>query len=290
MMDAIGVRSTFALPLLARGRVFGTIQLATSAPGRRYGPEDISLAQELAARAAVAIDNTRLFHEAQEAIQLREEFLTLASHELNTPLASLRLSVNALTDTPAPTPEAARSLLGVVDRQSGRLAALVAEILDLSRVQLGTLHLGVASVNLGRVVREAANAMRDQIDRARCPLQLDLQDQVLGRWNVWALDRIVTNLLSNALKFGPGKPVVVTLRSDASTATVTVRDQGIGIPPVELPRVFDRFTRAVSSSHYGGLGLGLYVARELVKELSGSISVESVPGEGSTFNVQLPCT
>ncbi len=258
-------------------------------PERRYGPKDLALAEELARRAALAIDNARLYQAAQEAVRLRDEFLSIASHELNTPIATLRLSVEPLAPDilrcrarPSPgcwpasaaRPSGYRSWSGRCWRWPASRRAIV--------------HPQRETIDLGALIRDVTTRLADSLARARCPLTLDLDAAVVGQWDRGALERVLESLLSNASKFGSGKPIQVTLRSAPASARFTVRDEGIGIESGQLPRIFDRFARGVPATHYGGLGLGLYIARALVLSLSGTITVDSSPGQGASFTVTLP--
>jgi signal transduction histidine kinase len=289
LLRAIGVRSVLAVPLVARGRALGAITAAFASSGRRYQPADVALAQELARRAAIAVDNARLYHQAQEAIRLRDEFLTVASHELNTPVTSLRLSLSPfLNGEPLPPPATVSRLLAIVDRQSERLASLVGEMLDVARVQAGSLPIRPQKVDLTALVRQTTTRLKGSLAQARCPLSLALEDAVVGRWDPAGLEQVITNLVGNALKFGAGKPIEVTLRRGELAATLAIADHGLGIERDQMGRIFDRFARAVSAEHYGGLGLGLFIAREIVTGLGGTIGVESAPGAGATFTVTLP--
>ena len=287
-VQALGARSVVAVPLVARGRALGAITLGIAFSSRRYDAADVALAQELARRAAIAIDNARLYQDAQEAVRLRDEFLTVASHELNTPITTLRLSVGSMTDDTRLPDQAIPGMLANVDRQTERLSRLVGEMLDVARIQAGELQPRLEPVDLGALIRDVTARLSESLARARCPLTLDLEASVVGRWDRSALDRVLTNMLSNAIKFGPGKPIEVTLRTEPGSARLTVRDHGIGIDPVQLPRIFERFARGGVGHHYGGLGLGLYIAREMVQSLGGTITVDSTPGQGATFTVALP--
>src|SRR5262249_4353854 len=160
------------VPLIVRGRTIGAITLASAAPGRRYSPEDLALANEIARRAAIAIDHARLYRDAQEAIQLRDEFLSVASHELSTPITSLQLSVQAVESGLTATPEMLRKSLALVGRQVRRLARLVDEILGVSRVAGGRRELELEDVDLTAVVRVVAERFTDDLHRATCALSL----------------------------------------------------------------------------------------------------------------------
>lgn len=288
MLSALGTGSALAVPLTARGRTLGAITLISGTRGR-FGQADLALAQELARRAALAIDNARLFQESQRAIRLRDEFLSIASHELYTPITSMHLAVQSLSRrrTPASLEDYA-SVVGTFDRQIGRLTSLVRDLLDVSHIEAGRLPLRLEPVDLGQLVHEVAERLEVQLASAGSQLTIRAPAEVVGRWDRSRVDQVVTNLLGNALKFGAGQPIEVVVEARASTARLAVRDHGIGIPPERRPGLFERFERAVSIEHYGGLGLGLYIVRGIVKALGGTVAVDSVPGEGSTFTVEIP--
>ena len=241
-------------------------------------------------------DRERLLTELREAVRLRDEFLSVASHELKTPLTPLALRLQLLRQEVERELETARvprlrGHLEAADRQVRRLTLLVDSLLDATRITSGRLTLRQEDdVNLAAIVREVVASFETQAVRAHCPLELDVPGRVLGRWDVMRLEQVVTNLLSNALKFGAGCPVLVHLREQDGMARLTVSDAGIGMDAEMHARLFGRFERGVSERHYGGLGLGLFISREIVRALGGHIHVESAPGQGATFTVELPCT
>ncbi|XXX79566.1 AAA family ATPase [Sorangium sp. So ce134] len=292
--DQLGVRSFLRVPLLARDRYFGVMTLLATAPERRYGPADLQLAEELGRRAALVLDSARLYTEAQEAIQRRDDFLVVASHELKTPLTSLQMQVQAvervlrsrsLADVP---PERFERMFQILGRQTLRLGRLIDELLDVTRLNAGRLTLARAPVDLTALAREVVERMRPQLTESCCRTQLDLEAPVVGCWDPSRVEQVVINLLSNAMKYGAGKPIFVGVRRQADRALVVVRDQGIGIAEADQGRIFERFERAVSVRNFGGLGLGLYIVRSIVMSHGGSIRVESSPGAGATFVVELP--
>jgi signal transduction histidine kinase len=264
--------------------------LVSAVPFPTDGPPALELAQELARRAAVAIDNARLYREAQEAIRLRDEFLSIASHELNTPLATLRLLVEGLeTQDMAANPELLSRSMRVLSRQTRRLVGLVAELLNVTRISAGPLHLQLERVDLAGVVHDVVERFSQELSRAHCKVSVRAPSSVVGRWDRNRLEQVLTNLLSNAIKFGAGHPIQIVVEGTAAgMARLTVTDQGIGIPPDQLTRIFGRFSRAVSPTHYGGLGLGLYIVSQIVHAFGGSVQVNSHEGLGSTFTVELP--
>jgi signal transduction histidine kinase/type II secretory pathway pseudopilin PulG len=244
----------------------------------------------LEALQASQAERDRLLVQAQEAVRSRDEFLSVAAHELRTPLTSLKLQhellVRRLGD--GVPPEAVRQLSGA-QRQVGRLAQLVESLLDVSRISAGRLLLAPTDVELGSLVGEVLERMHEVLARAGCAVALEVEGRVEGRWDAQRLEQVVVNLLGNAAKYGAGRPVVVRVgRTADGQARLTVRDEGIGMTPEVLARIFERFERGVSERHYGGLGLGLFITRELVDAMGGSVTAESVPGRGSTFTVTLP--
>jgi predicted ATPase/signal transduction histidine kinase len=278
------------LPLWAHGRFLGAMTLGSRAPGRRFEAPAVAVAEELARRAALAIDNARLYREAREAIRLRDEFLSVASHELNTPIASLRL-VSQSFERMEGVPSAAElsKLVNIISRQSNRLASLVGDILDVGQIPAGNFTLRREPVELTALVRETVEQARGEIDRTRSRLVLKAGEELVGYWDRARIQKAIGNLLSNAIKFGPGKDIeVVVAGYGHGWARLIVEDHGLGIPPERLPHIFGRFERAVSAMHYGGLGLGLYIVRAVVEAHGGRVDVTSAPGEGAKFTVDLP--
>ncbi|WP_257463476.1 sensor histidine kinase [Archangium lipolyticum] len=238
-------------------------------------------------------ERERLLAELQEAVRLRDEFLSVASHELNTPLTPLSLRLQALaktveTDPDSPLAERVRKEVDMMRRQVKRLSDLVNDLLDVSRISTGRMKLQVEEVDLSEVAREVVARFIPEAERAGSGLELHLEGPVVGRWDRLRLEQVLTNLLSNAIKYGAGKPIHIHVQRSDGLARLLVRDEGIGIKPEALGRIFNRFERAVSERHYGGLGLGLYVTRQIVEAMGGTVKAESTPGQGATFTVELP--
>lgn len=294
VLEELGVRSLLIVPLTARGKRLGAISLAYGPSGRHYKAADLALAEDLAIRAALAVDNARLYLRTQEAVRARDEFLSIASHELRTPVTSLQLAAQGLLrlsksgSLAQVPPEFLASSLETTVRQSARMAALIDRLLDVSRIQAGRLELQIEDVDLSSVAREIVAQTAAEAQRAGCTVALRSGGPVVGRWDRARLEQVVANLLSNAFKYGAGKPIELEIAMEPDRARLTVRDQGIGIPPERLAKIFERFERAVSARNYSGLGLGLYIVRRVLEALGGSIRVLSQQGLGSTFVVELP--
>lgn len=290
VVTALGHASSLCVPLVTHGPPIGALVLVRTSPERVFQPDHLTFAGDLATRIAMALDNARLYRQAREAIRVRDEFLSVASHELNTPLATLTLQLeDALVDRPGGSaPDQRRLDVERVRRQLGRLSHLVANLLDISRVTAKRLQLEVSSVDLAATTREVVEHLAPELTRAGCPVRVHAPAPVVGRWDAMRVAQVVTNLLSNACKYGAGKPIDVAVEAQGPRARLTVRDEGIGIPLVDQERIFECFERAVSPRNYGGLGLGLYITRQVIEAHGGTIGVTSEPGNGSTFVVELP--
>jgi signal transduction histidine kinase len=188
-----------------------------------------------------------------------------------------------------PQPAKAVARLEVASRQVQHLTALVEGLLDFSNSSLGQPTLSLHELELVAMVQRVIARHQHQADAAGCSLQLVAGRAVTGTWDGPRLEQVFTNLITNSLSFGAGHPIEVTITDADDSARIAVRDHGIGIPASDLGRVFAKFERAVSSKHFGGLGLGLYVARQIVEAHGGTIDVASIVGEGATFAVNLPC-
>ncbi len=248
-----------------------------------------SISKMMGERMAAEERIRHLYHEAQRAVRLRDEFLLVASHELRTPVTSLRLSLQALQRGELLGQLAMSRSVGIAARQGERLNRLVEDLLDVSRIETGRFPLDIGDVELRAVARDVVERFEADLDRAGCEVAIRGDAAVTGRWDRSRIDQVVTNLLSNAIKFGAGKPIEILLGQQAGTARLTVRDQGIGIDQAEQVHIFERFARAVSTLNYGGLGLGLYISRCVLEAHGGRIRVESQPEAGSSFTIELPC-
>jgi signal transduction histidine kinase len=286
---ALGLASAMVVPIAGHGAVLGAIALGAS--DRRYAPEDVAAAEEIGLRTGTAIENARLYLQAQQAIGVRDQFLAIASHELKTPLTALMLVVDAaeraLERSPAPS-ERMRANVAALSRQGQRLTKLVSNLLDVTRIRAGLFHVSVEPMDLCAVVREVAARHEPEAARAGCALEVVTGDAITAAWDPGRVDQVVGNLLSNALKYGAGKPVSLVTEVDGDVARLSVTDHGIGIAPEDHERIFQRFERAVPDGGPEGMGLGLWITREIVVRLGGSIRVESAPGAGARFIVELP--
>jgi PAS domain S-box-containing protein len=290
-----GFTAAILEPLVVRGRPLGVISFVTARPGRQYGPKDVNLAQELAQRCALAIENARLYGEAQSAIGLRDDFFSVASHELKTPVAALMAYTQFLLKraerqrglSPAQMSEA----LEEVHWQSDRIARLVAQLLDTSRLDAGKLAVDPELTEVAALVQAAVHTVR--ANSQQHTITVNAQPETWAMVDPLRLEQVITNLVDNAIKYSPnGGPIDVDLlRPDAATMCLVVTDHGIGIPPEHRPHIFDRFYQAHAGQHFAGvagMGLGLYISRRIVEMHAGSIQIDSPAGGGTRVTVTLP--
>lgn len=267
-----------------------------SHPLRRTGEEAcqgvVTTFTDITDRRQADARRLRLYEETKDALRSREEFLAIAAHELRTPLTALQLHLQGLLRTAAAEGalklEQLKTKLKLATRQTDRLNTLVGVLLDVSRITSGRLELSPERVNLGQLVQEVVTRNAEELARAGCTVSCALRPDVEGQWDPMRVEQVITNLLSNAAKYGRGQPVDVEVTVNGPEATLKVSDHGIGISQLDHARIFQRFERAVPETNYGGMGLGLWIVLKIVEAHGGRIDVESSPGAGASFRVNLP--
>jgi signal transduction histidine kinase/PAS domain-containing protein len=284
--------AVLGVPLAVTGRLLGAMRYARPR-ARGFGAADLALAEDVAGRAALAIEIARAYRRTAEALRARDEFLSVSSHELRAPLATLQATADVLLAGAhgeiAPTSALARPLRSL-GRQVHRLSRLANQILDAIALTTQGIDLDVVPADLASIAGNVVARLAAESGPAARRVELSAPRPVPGSWDRPRLEQLVEELLSNALRFGRDGPVQVMVDRLGDTALLTVRDHGVGIAPDRLPTLFQRFDRGGRSASVGGLGLGLYVARAVVELHGGSIRVESRLGEGTTFIVELPAS
>ena len=272
----------------------------------RLGDEACAIAviRDVSERRALE-QRERELRAAESEIRHRDEVLAIASHELRTPVGSMRLQTTMLERVAKEaaselraihehTGVASGELTAIGDRvrklegYTRRLGRLIDQLLDSAHVRYGNLPLKVEDADLAELTREAVASLREEIERSGSPVTVQAVAPVRGRWDPIRIEQVIANLLLNATKFGEGKPIEVTVEADPRAARVAVHDHGAGIAPEDQQRIFEQFERAVAAGGALGLGLGLYIARQIVAAHGGQISVSSAIGAGSTFTLDLP--
>jgi PAS domain S-box-containing protein len=291
---------------LKSGRIFERFsrpqRLGDEIVGRVWSFRDVTLRRRLEAeRDRLLVEERQAreaaehsYQEAQKALGLRDEFLAIAAHELKTPLTSMKAQIQhlerLLADNPTGHLQASRvgTVVAATSRQLRRFQDLGDQLLDITRLTLGRLELRYEPLDFREFVAEQLERHAETASRAGSELRLECAGPVFGEWDRLRLEQIMGRLLSNAIKFGAGSPITVRLEALRGCARLQVVDSGIGIPPEDQERIFQRLERAVDSRHYGGLGLGLWIVRQSAEALGGVVHVESAPGKGSIFTVELP--
>ncbi len=289
----MGLHSSLVAPISLRERSIGAILLFYATPGKKYAVEDQEMAQEIGRRAGLAVENARLYEQAQRAIQVRNEFLSIASHELKTPMTSLKLQIQMARRkiNPelqlAPSPEKLAQVFDIAQKQVNRLVDLIESLLDVTRIESGKISYSFERTDFSEVVRDVVDRYRDQMALANCSVVFDASQGLWIKCDRFRMEQVVVNLLSNAMKYGAGKAVRVSVYDKGDKVRLEVQDHGIGVHKKEYKRIFDRFERAVSYQGISGLGLGLYISKQIVLGHGGAIWVESEVNRGSTFVVEL---
>jgi len=310
LVRGLGLRSYIVAPMMSGARVIGALTLVAAESGRRYRAHDLAVAELLGVRAGLAIENSRLYREAEQAIKARDRFVAVAAHELLTPVTIVRGYSQALqrlvqraasesADGESVTLEASRLLRSVqrVDVAGDRLTRLIADLLDVSRLERGSLAAEPRPMNLSALVASVVDGLRVQQAEGRYQRDLELtvdlprDGDVSGTWDPTRLEQVLFNVLDNAMKYSLANGRIrLRLRVEHGEAQITVSDQGLGIEADELEAIFEPFYRASHANQQAaGFGMGLAVCREIVERHGGSITaVSEGRGRGTTFTIKLP--
>ncbi len=289
LLESLGLRSVILAPLVARGRLMAVLTIASCRPDRRYGPADLRLAEELARRASLALDNAHLYEVAQEAIRARDHVLGVVAHDLRNPLGNVLMQASLLRRPGAEPNDRSRKAAESIERAATRMNRLIKDLLDVTRMEAGRLAIDRARVVTRQVVSESVEAQKALAASAALALSLDVRQDLP---DVWAdrdrLLQVFENLIGNAVKFTePGGGISVGAASRGREVLFWVNDTGSGIAAEDLPHLFDRFWQAGKTERRGS-GLGLPIVKAIVEAHGGRIWAESAPGKGSTFLFTIP--
>ncbi|MDC0710401.1 GAF domain-containing sensor histidine kinase [Stigmatella sp. ncwal1] len=296
-METLGAIAYAGVPLVnSGGHALGTLCVLDTV-SRRWTDREANILKEFAACVMTEVELRevreceRLLQKEREAVNSRDEFLSIAAHELRTPLTPLKLQLETLRRSVVAAGVDDPRVLRHLERSTAqvqRLTQLVDRLLDVSRIATGRLGLLLEDMDLSELATEVTDRFQEEAEAAGCPLEAHTPDRVRGVWDRLRLEQVLSSLISNAIKYGAGHPIDVSVEGQEGVARLCVQDQGIGLVPEDASRIFERFERAVSPKHYGGMGLGLYVARQIIEAHGGTIVVRSQPGKGSLFIVVLP--
>lgn len=290
LIRSLGFTSAMVVPLFSQGRPIGAITFVTTETRRRYNAADLAMAEELAGRASLAIENARLYKGSQEAIALRDDFISVASHELKTPITSVKIFTQVLQnycdhigDTKA------KNYLSKMDKQLNKLTELIYNLLDISKIQAGRIEFSKKRFDFDAAVAEIVSIMQESAPKHIIEIKGKTGKMVYGDED--RIGQVLSNLISNAVKYSPGaKKVQVHLSSTSTHVVVCVEDFGIGMDEQHLHRIFERFYRVSEPTDktFPGLGIGLYISSEIIKRHDGDFWVDSEPGKGSRFFFSIP--
>jgi signal transduction histidine kinase len=290
LIRSIGFSSAMVVPLLVSGRAMGVITFVAAESGRHYTPADLAMAEELASRAALAIENSRLFAESQKAVALRDDFISAASHELRTPVTSLKVYTEVLLRQARKRgDEQAERHLTRMNSQIDKLTMLIGDLLDVSKFEAGKLSFRSEPVDMNAMADEVIESIQATAEQHRIMLEGCVSRAVQGDKD--RLGQVLTNLLTNAIKYSPdADQVIVRLSEDGQSAAIEVQDFGIGIDSEHQSLIFERFYRATSPDEktFPGLGIGLYLSHQIVQRHGGTMEVKSERGQGSVFRFTTP--
>lgn len=286
-------KSMACLPLLIGSESLGALSFGFETK-REFLREEKDFMLALTRQCAQAIHRSMLYDDAKKAIEVRDEFLSKASHELRTPLTPLKLQLQSVArqirngSSSNLSPERLQKLIDTSDRQINRLQSLIDDLLDVSRITSGKLVLKKTDFSLKQMIEEVLSNYAQPLRDANSSVDFITEQDTSGHWDKVRLEQVVINLLTNALKYAPGKVIHIKLCRKKENAVIEVRDEGPGIAQRDFERIFDRYERVVSKENVGGLGLGLYISKQIIDAHRGSIYVQSILGSGSTFIVELP--
>lgn len=290
-----GMTSVLVAPLTARGRTFGALSLAVSQPARRYVEADLTMAISLASRTAMAIDNARLFADQQSAVRARDQFLSIAAHELRTPISSIKGYAQLLQRAHARmilTPERFERSIGTIVLASERLALLTDDLLDVSRLQMDHMPLRTRRIDYGQLLTTIMEHYSDAFQDRHAIVLAPIDDACEVKADPERIEQVIINLLENAAKYSPeGGDILVRIWATGERMYTEVRDNGIGMTAEGLRGAFEPFVRSSEAVERGipGLGLGLYICRGIIARHGGGIHAESEPGAGVSVTFWLPC-
>lgn len=290
--ENIEAMSGMVVPLCQNGKVLGAVTLISHDPGKHYKVKDVEFVEELSRRVALAYENSYLYKLSQQAIEIRNDFLSIASHELNTPITSLKLQLQMVRKTllmhrngDFPLERFSKSVEASV-KQVDRLINLIQILLDVSRIQSGKFTFTFEKVKARDVLNEVVDRHCEVIESADCELQVDSDFDEMVVWDKTRIEQVLTNLIVNAVKYAPGK-ILLSMHGSDGDVIISVRDFGKGIPAEKLKTIFDRFERATTSESVSGLGLGLFIVKQIVDGHHGKVEVNS-DSNGTVFKVTLP--
>lgn len=290
LLKTIGFVSAMIVPIFSQKKPIGALTFVTTETNRHYNDADLLMAEELATRASVAIENARLYKGSQEAITMRDDFISVASHELKTPITSVKMFTQILRKHSEQIGDLkAVTHLSKMDKQLNKLTELIYDLLNVSKIQAGRMEFREELFEFDEAVKEIVDILQQSETKHKIQIQGHASKKVRGDQE--RIGQVINNLISNAIKYSPkSDKVIIKIRSDKDNVYAAVQDFGIGMQEAHLSRIFERFYRVYDTTDktFPGLGIGLYISSEIVKRHGGKFWVDSSIGKGSTFHFSIP--
>lgn len=281
------------LPLIIEGKAQGVLCFSFSNT-KVFDRLEKDFMIALARQCSQAIHRSQLYDDAKKAIEVRDEFLSIASHELRTPLTPLKMQIQSVArqidqdNFTTLTPERLIKMVETSDRQISRLSVLIDDLLDVTRISAGKLSLNKENFSIAEMVTDVVSQYSHQFKYTHSTVEVVIENDMIGFWDKVRIEQVIINLLTNAAKYAPQKPILTKVFTEGNTVKVQVTDQGPGISVENHDRIFKRFERVSDKQNIGGLGLGLYICKQIVEAHRGKIYVQSTVGLGATFILELP--
>ncbi len=285
----LAAKSILFLPLAAHKKSIGTLTLISDQTSF-YDQASVDILSEAAKRSAFAIFNAQLYEEATEAVKARDEFLSIASHELKTPMTSIMLMTQLyLRKNPENeiSPDL-KKLIDLIDKNLSRMLRLIEDMLDISRIAHGKIRFEKKEMDIGLLIEDILQRRNAEISTTMSCLSTDIAKNLTGIWDMYRIEQVLSNLINNALKYAPKTELRISAKREGNLVHIIFSDTGKGIEPENLDKIFQRFERVIGTDHVGGLGLGLYISRQIIEAHGGEIWAESESGKGSNFHIELP--
>ncbi len=227
-------------------------------------------------------------HESEESVHRGDALISMATHDLRSPLGSIQLNIQSILHARRPVPRWIRSRLTRAEELVRHAGKLISDLLAFERSRVVAPDASAEEMDLHTFVRETIGLLEEQVRAAKCSVYVQCEEPIRGRWDRVCLGQIVSNLVGNAIKFGAGKPLEITIGRSSAGVRIVVSDHGIGLAERDHQRIFERFEQLQPTTVQSGVGLGLWIVAEATHRLKGSVRLRSAPGEGSTFIVELP--
>ncbi len=289
LLRDLGLASVMIVPIYVQKKCIGAITFASSETKRYYSKDDLAIAEEIAIRSGLAIENARLYTETQKALVMRDDFISMASHELKTPITTIKALSQVLERGKSIKTPISKLYLEKINTQIDRLTNLITDLLDVSKIERGRLELIKYAFDFDKFVKEAIAVFAQTVKTHKIFLRGNTHKTIIADND--RINQVISNLLTNAVKYSPkANKVVVSLHTAKDSVSLSIRDYGIGISRKDHGKIFERFYRVIDEkgSSFSGLGIGLYISAQIVERHGGRLTVKSKKGQGSVFTFTLP--